>query len=135
MNPRSRFFTNPRNNYSGVMVERVNLGTGTATGQAVAWINPRPNKVIASVTLHITTAGTGTIDIGTGRAGTGTNSAILEAGTLAAGIRSPGDYPMSAITEFLIAASGSAGDSIVGQMSNTTASTAVGKAYIKFFEV
>ncbi len=107
--------------------------TSTATANA-HFQNPESVPVYARVSYFIDgSAGTGTVDIGTGTAGTGDDNSIFDGGTLTAGWHSrftfAGTVAASATAGNLdlgivkLAASGSGGDSVVVKFNDTTTST------------
>lgn len=109
--------TNPVDEYQHVF----NFATPVSTAAAgvVNWVNPFPVPVIASVTYVVTSAGTGTINIGTSSDGTGSGTHIFATSTLAVGA-----YAGASI-EYLIQPRGTAGDSIVAQTNEPTVTGAV----------
>jgi hypothetical protein len=101
----------------------------STTATSFGWINPENGTIDVSDVKYIVrgSAGTGTIDVGTGTSGTGANNSIIDGGTVTAGvhIRPPfiGTVLASStagtigITALSLAASGTGGDSIVANMS------------------
>ena len=75
---------------AGLKVQRIPLAlTSTANG-TTNWLNPEIGTVAAQVLLVITTAGTGTFDLGRGSDGTGNADGIIDGGTLTVGVHSYG---------------------------------------------
>uniref|UniRef100_A0A6M3JP29 Uncharacterized protein n=1 Tax=viral metagenome TaxID=1070528 RepID=A0A6M3JP29_9ZZZZ len=115
------------------------IKAATSTSNAgYSWINPEDTQIACDVNLVWTTAGTGTIDIGTSSDGTGSNDDILDGATMALGvIQAQGaDATLGARDNlFLLAGKGTAGDSIVGVHTDGVAGTAVGCMVIKYFLV
>lgn len=113
--------------------------TSTGTGNP-AFINPEPGTIMARVSYIVTgAAGTGTIDIGTGTGGTGAGAQYIDGGTLTAGVHTRyTDHGTVAASATLgqvdlgileVAASGTAGDSVVMRHIDTTTST-MGALYL-----
>jgi len=107
--------------------------TSTGTGNP-AFINPEPGTIWAKVSYIVSdTAGTGTIDIGTGSDGTGANNAFMDGGTLTVGYHSRfsdhGTVAASAVKGNLdlgiltVAGNGTSGDSVIMQAIDTPTST------------
>ena len=107
--------------------------TSTGTGNP-AFINPESGPVWAKVSYIVSvTAGTGTIDIGTGSDGTGANAAFIDGGTLTVGAHTRytdhGTVAASATKGVLdlgflsIAGNGTSGDSVIMQSIDTPTST------------
>ena len=107
-------------------VVRVPIAVSTLTA-ATNWVNPETGTIMANVSVVLTAAGgSGTFDVGTSTDGTGANAAIIDggvitvtkvitAGTVAstATIGNPSDW-------FMVAGSGTAGDSVVMIHSDAT---------------
>jgi hypothetical protein len=108
---------------------------GTADAAVTAWRNPLQEPVIADVTVVVTSAGTGTIDIGVSSDATGSANDILEGGTLAVGAYWAID--LVAVSnlggQYLIQGRGTAGDSIVAKTDEVTAVT--GKVIIRYRKI
>ena len=125
----------------GFKVVRVPFAIKAATSTSDAgysWVNPEDTQIACDVNLVWTTAGTGTVDVGTSDDGTGSNDDILDGATMATGVvqAQGADATLGAIDNlFLLAGNGTSGDSIVGKHSDHTASTAVGCMVIKYFLV
>ena len=75
---------------AGLKVQRIPLQlTSTANG-TTNWINPEIGTVAAQGMLVISTAGTGTFDMGRGSDGTGNANGIIDGGTLTVGVHGYG---------------------------------------------
>ena len=72
-------------NYRSVMVVQVPMNTTSQAAAATNWINPEAGTVCARPFLLVQTAGTGTVDIGRGSDGTGTETGLIDGGTLTVG--------------------------------------------------
>ena len=58
-----------------------------ASSTLIGWRNPHAGRVIVTdVMVYYSTAGTGTIDVGTGTAGTGASNIFIDGGTMAVGV-------------------------------------------------
>lgn len=76
--------------FAGLKVQRIPLNlTSTANG-TTNWINPEIGTVMGAAFLVITTAGTGTFDMGRGSDGTGNANGIIDGGTLTVGVHGYG---------------------------------------------
>ena len=120
----------------------------TSTGNAgLNWINPETGTIAARPFLFVSTAGTGTFDMGTSSDGTGSNDSIIDGGTLAVGIvsRVP-DLGTAAgttgtagtvgtRTEFFLLGPGGTGtnNSIVAKHSDGIVSTLKGAFVVDYF--
>src|SRR3990167_176463 len=69
---------------------RVALATTSTANAATNWINPEAGTVMAKAYLVITTAGTGTFDLGRGADGTGNANDFIDGGTLTVGVHEMG---------------------------------------------
>ena len=119
-------FGQPLKTDGGITVYRRVLDTSsTADAGAFSWQNIFNRPVYAQPRVFFETAGTGTLEIGTGSSQAGSSTTYLAAGTMAVGAPVQNQMPW-----LRIAKNGTAGDSIVAKLSDTTASTAVGTAYI-----
>jgi hypothetical protein len=109
-----------------------------ASSTLQGWQNPHAGQVVISnVLVTFTTAGAGgTVDIGTGTAGTAANDAIVNGGTMAAisytSLKGTGAGTGDIASAVLLGGSGSAADSIGVQHDEGVTSTAVG---VVFFDV
>ena len=66
------------------------VAPGTGNGNFLSWINPEVGTIIVtSIGMYLTTTGTGTVDIGVGDDGTGSNNNIFQAGTMNTAIATP----------------------------------------------
>ena len=76
--------------YRTMQVVRVPIVlTSTANG-TTNWVNPEAGTVVARAYVVITTAGTGTFDMGRGSDGTGNSADMIDGGTLTVGAHYPG---------------------------------------------
>ena len=121
---------------SGVVVTSMPL---VASNTLMAgWQNPESVAVLAKVLVHFTTAGTGTLDAGTGTGGTGAaNNVLIDGGTMAAGVITSNNALGSAGTLgggdwWPIAANGAAGDTITVNSNELATGTYAGRAYIHY---
>lgn len=102
----------------GLMVESVPLGTGSATGEFLAWKNLTGKRVAATVQVNIITEGTGgTFNVGLGSSGTGTGQQFIATGTIGvAGVyTTPGGNASVSSTAWHILSGSGSPDSIVGK--------------------
>ncbi len=103
-----------------------------ASSTLVGWKNPHSGPVIVSnVLVYFSTAGTGTIDVGTGTAGTAANNAIIDGGTMAA-IAYSGGFGATLgdlRNAVLLAGNGTAGDSVGVQHNEAATGTFVGTLF------
>ena len=75
---------------AGLKVQRIPVVlTSTANG-TTNWLNPSTGTVMAMPLFVITTAGTGTFDMGRGTDGTGNANGIIDGGTLTVAVHSEG---------------------------------------------
>ena len=72
--------------YRGVLCVRVPINATSTSNAATNWINPETGTVVARAFVAVTTAGTGTFDMGVQSDGTGSNNNNLDGGTLAVGV-------------------------------------------------
>ena len=116
--------------------------TSTANG-ATNWVNPENGTVMARARLVLTTAGTGTFDMGRSDDGTGNSNGMIDGGTLTAGAHFPGTVLGTAAAsatkggldnDTWLVGPGSTGtnNSINVTHSDTTTSTAVGALIIEY---
>lgn len=71
---------------AGLKVQRIPLALTSTANAAQTWINPEPGTVMAQALVVLTTAGTGTFDLGRGSDGTGNANDIIDGGTLTVGV-------------------------------------------------
>src|SRR3990167_2221367 len=105
-----------------------------ASSTLIGWRNPHAGRVIVTdVMVYYSTAGTGTIDVGTGTAGTGVSNIFIDGGTMAVGVviaggsGTAGDGRAGA----LVAGSGSVADSITLTHDEAATGTAVGTLFFR----
>jgi hypothetical protein len=72
-------------NYRSVMVVQIPINTTSQAAAATNWVNPEAGTVCARPFLLMQTTGTGTVDIGRGSDGTGTETDLIDGGTLTVG--------------------------------------------------
>ena len=132
--------------FAGFMCVRIPLAlTSTANG-ATNWINPEDGTVMAKAALVLTTAGTGTFDLGRSSDGTGNATTWMDGGTLTVGVHTYGTVLGTAAAsatvggvdgEYLLFGPGGTGtnNSINLTHSDTITSTAAGYMYVWYTKV
>jgi len=132
--------------FAGMIHVRIPLVlTSTANG-TTNWVNPEDGTVMAKGCLIITTAGTGTFDLGRGSDGTGNATTWIDGGTLTVGVHSYGTVlgtvaasaTLGAVDgEWLLFGPGGTGtnNSINLTHNDTTTSTAAGFLYVTYMRV
>ncbi len=112
----------------------------TSNGSLLSWQNPENVAIMATVLVHVTTAGTGTagVDIGTDTAGTGSSDNLLDVARvdtvgLVRGVGSA-DLGSNGHAFQLVAEKGGTSDYIVGKANDADA-TAAGDAYILYIPI
>jgi hypothetical protein len=121
---------------NGVIVNTQDLTPSSTL--AAGWQNPENVDVLAKAIVQFTTAGVGTIDVGTGTGGTGAaNNIFIDGGTMAVGVISGNNALGSGGTLGggdwkLIAANGSAGDSITVNSSDLATGTYAGRFIVHY---
>ncbi len=107
----------------------------TSSSEAnLSFQNPEIGQIVARASWVVVTAGTGTLDIGTGTSGTGSGAEIIDGGTLTVGWHSAytdhGTVSASAtigaldLGVVLLAGNGTVADSIVARVTDGVVSTA-----------
>ena len=120
-------------------------GTSTGTGNP-NWINPESGTVIAKAYIVITTAGTGTYNLGRGSDGTGTSAVMVSVGTLIVGVSHQINTGSAAMTSgtsgqtnqgwWLIGPGGTGtNNSIVARVVDTPTSTMAMYMVVQYFKV
>lgn len=71
---------------AGLKVTRIPLALTSTANAATNFVNPETGTIMASAFLVITTAGTGTFDMGRGSDGTGNANGLVDGGTLTVGV-------------------------------------------------
>lgn len=132
--------------FAGFISVRIPLAlTSTANG-ATNWINPEDGTVLAKAVLVITTAGTGTFDMGRSSDGTGNATTWIDGGTLTVGVHSYGTVlgtvaasaTLGAVdAEYLLFGPGGTGtnNSINITHNDTITSTAAGFMVVNYMRV
>ena len=130
--------------YSHILTVRVPFVlTSTANG-TTNWINPENGTVIANAFVAITTAGTGTFDLGRGSDGTGNATDLIDGGTLTVGVHWPGTVLGTADASstiggvnrlwFLVGPGGTGTNNSINMTHNdTTTSTMAGAMIVQYF--
>ena len=132
--------------FAGIVSVRIPLAlTSTANG-TTNWVNPEDGTVMGRGYLVITTAGTGTFDLGRGTDGTGNANNIIDGGTLTVGVHAYGTVlgtvaasaTIGAVdAEWLLFGPGGTGtnNSINLTHSDTITSTAAGFLMVTYMRV
>ena len=94
----------------------------------VGWVNPHVGQVLVNNVMYFhSAAGTGTIDVGTGTAGTGASAIRIDGGTMTGAVFAGGSGTAGAAnTGALLAGSGTVADSITVTHDEAATGTAVG---------
>lgn len=108
-----------------------------SAGTCVGWRNPHAGSIIVDdVYVYWSTAGTGTVDVGTGTSGTGASNVFIDGGTMAAGIlfaEGTGGTAGAAAAggARLVRGSGTVADSVTITINEAGTSTAVGTMFFR----
>ena len=118
--------------YQVTVVQTAINATSSANAGMFSWVNPLNRAVYASVTVRLTTGGTGAYDVGVSDDGTGSASDFIATGTMAAGLYPAADLAIGGDSFRRIAANGAAGDSIVAK-HNEDAGTSAGTIIVRYW--
>ncbi len=123
--------------YRGILAVRVAFNATSTSNAATNWINPETGTVVARAFLCLTTAGSGTFDMGVSSNGTGSANTYIDGGTLAVGVQvlwgTAGTVGES--KGYVLVGPGGTGtnNSIVMVHSDTVTSTCVGHMVVEYF--
>lgn len=132
--------------YRTINVVRIPLNLTSTANAATNWVNPEASTVMARAFLAITTAGTGTFDLGRGSDGTGNATDIIDGGTLTVGAHFYGTVLGTVAASatlgqvngewFLIGPGGTGTNNSINLTHNDTpTSTASGQLLVEYFLV